>query len=206
MSAGKTRRSAMFGGTFDPIHIGHLHLAEWAREQLSLDRVLFVPAATPPHKRGQGVTEAKHRLEMVEIALAGNSAFEIATLEIDRAGVSFTVDTLRELVNHCSDDEWFLLMGSDSLAEFATWREPVEILRLAQLIIIPRMGSEVPPRLQWPTPLAAAAERVRVIDAPLLDISSRLLRRRVSEGKSIRYLVPSGVAAFVGAHRLYCAD
>lgn len=193
----------MFGGTFDPIHIGHLHLAEWAREQLALDRVLFVPAAQPPHKLGFAVTEARQRLDMVGLAIAGNPAFDIATLEIDRAGVSFTADTLRELATSFPHDEWHLLIGADSLAEFPTWREPEEILRLAKLIIIPRHGSAIPPREQWATPLLAAAERVYLLDAPLLDISSRLLRRRVSEGKSIRYLVPAGVAAYINAQRLY---
>jgi nicotinate-nucleotide adenylyltransferase len=194
-------RLGVFGGTFDPIHLAHLVLAEQAREQLRLDQVLFMPAFIPPHKMGRTLSPPKVRLEMAELAVAGHPNFEVGDLELRRTGPSYTVDTLRTLREQHPSAELFLLLGGDSLADFPTWREPREILSLAKLGVMKREGSPPP---EQPTGWEAElAERVTFIEAPLLAISGTDLRRRVSEGRSIRYFVPAAVEAFINANKLY---
>lgn len=194
-------RLGVFGGTFDPIHLAHLVLAEQAREQLRLDQVLFMPASIPPHKVGRTLSPSKIRLEMAELAVAGHPNFAVSDLELRRTGPSYTVDTLRTLREQHPEAEIFLLLGGDSLVDFPTWREPNEILTLAKLGVMKREGSPAPERATgWEAELA---ERVTDIEAPLLAISGTDLRRRVSEGRSIRYFVPAAVEAFIGAQKLY---
>jgi nicotinate-nucleotide adenylyltransferase len=194
-------RLGVFGGTFDPIHLAHLVLAEQAREQLRLDQVLFMPAFIPPHKMGRTLSPPKVRLEMAELAVAGHPNFEVGDLELRRTGPSYTVDTLRTLREQHPSAELLLLLGGDSLADFPTWREPREILSLAKLGVMKREGSPPP---EQPTGWEAElAERVTFIEAPLLAISGTDLRRRVSEGRSIRYFVPAAVEAFINANKLY---
>jgi nicotinate-nucleotide adenylyltransferase len=194
-------RLGVFGGTFDPIHLAHLVLAEQAREQLRLDQVLFMPAFIPPHKMGRTLSPPKVRFEMAELAVAGHPNFEVGDLELRRTGPSYTVDTLRTLREQHPSAELFLLLGGDSLADFPTWREPREILSLAKLGVMKREGSPPP---EQPTGWEAElAERVTFIEAPLLAISGTDLRRRVSEGRSIRYFVPAAVEAFINANKLY---
>ena len=132
------RRIGLFGGTFDPPHLGHLVLAEWARMRLRLDRVVFMPAGTPPHKRGRRLTDAAHRLAMTRLAVRGNPAFVVSAFEARRAGPSFTVDTLRHLRGRQPGARFYLLMGADSLADFPTWHQPGEIARLATLVVAAR--------------------------------------------------------------------
>src|SRR5262245_35644900 len=132
------RRVGVFGGTFDPVHLGHLILAEQCREQGRLDEVWFVPAASPPHKQGQGVTRFDRRLEMLELAVAGHPAFKINELEKERAGPTFTADTLEELHRQHPGFEFFLLIGSDSLADLPHWRDPQRIIRSAGLMVMLR--------------------------------------------------------------------
>ena len=196
-------RLGVFGGTFDPIHLAHLVLAEQAREQLRLDQVLFMPALIPPHKMGRTLSPPKIRLEMAELAVAGHPNFAVSDLELRRTGPSYTVDTLRSLKEQNPKAKIFLLLGGDSLVDFPTWREPKEILTLAKLGVMKREGSPAP---EQPTGWEAElAERVTYIEAPLLTISGTDLRRRVSERRSVRYFVPAAVEAFIIAQNLYQA-
>jgi len=192
-----TRRVGVFGGTFDPPHLGHLALAEWARGRLGLSRVLFVPAGQPPHKRARAVTPATHRLAMTRLAARGNPAFVVSDIEAAREGPSFTVDTLRALKASERGARLVLVLGEDSLDEFGTWRDPAGILKLATLAVAERPGRRAGrtrhPRCTW-------------LGNPRLEISSSVLRRRVREGRSLRYLVPDAVIAYIRRHRLYGAD
>ena len=195
------RRIGLFGGTFDPPHLGHLVLAEWARTRLRLDRVVFVPAGTPPHKRGRRLTDAALRLVLTQLAVRGNPAFTVSGFEARRAGPSFTVDTLRHFHARQPGARFYLLMGADSLADFPDWHEPAEIARLAKLVVAARTGAaEAFGHALLP---ASARGRVVLLDNPLVAISSSALRARARAGRSLRYLVPDAVAAYVARHRLY---
>jgi nicotinate-nucleotide adenylyltransferase len=199
------RRIGLFGGTFDPPHLGHLVLAEWARVRLRLDRVVFVPAGTPPHKRGRQLTDAALRLALTRLAVRGNPAFTVSGFEAGRAGPSFTVDTLRHLHARQPGARFYLLMGADSLADFPNWHEPEEIARLATLVVAARLAEPASgerARAQSLVP-ARVGGRVVLLDNPLVAISSSVLRARARAGRSLRYLVPDAVAAFVARHELY---
>lgn len=199
-------RLGIFGGTFDPVHYGHLLLAESAREQLRLDEVWFLPAATPPHKRDRELTPAKQRVEMLELAIAGNDAFRVSTLELDRGGVSYTVDTLRQLSAEWPGVEWFLLMGADSLRDLVTWREPGEVCRLAVPAVVRRGGQ---PGLDFSALQGlVSSERLATIRASeveisAVDFSSTDLRERAAAGRSLRYRTPRAVEKYIEAQRLY---
>jgi nicotinate-nucleotide adenylyltransferase len=192
----------VFGGTFDPIHHGHLAVAEEAREALGLERVLLVPAAMPPHKPGRPVTPAEHRLAMVELAIAGNPAFEVNRLELDRGGASYTVDTLVALRALGESDPW-LILSSEALAGFPTWREPERILGLCRLAVVPR-GGHAALGPDWVRDRFPGREdRVTFLPGPLLPISGSVVRRRAAAGRSVRYLVPEAVARYIADHGLY---
>jgi nicotinate-nucleotide adenylyltransferase len=201
------RRIGIFGGTFDPPHVGHLVLAEWARARLRLDRVVFVPAGMPPHKRGRRLTDAALRLVLTQLAVRGNRAFTVSGLEARRAGPSFTVDTLRQFHARQPGARLYLLMGEDSLADFPNWHEPGEIARLATLVVAARPGPALPARGAGTRgrALVPARARARIVslDNPIVAISSSALRARARAGRSLRYLVPDAVAAYVVRHRLY---
>jgi nicotinate-nucleotide adenylyltransferase len=199
-------RVGIFGGTFDPIHMGHLLLAEQCREQVPLDQVWFMVSAAPPHKREREVTSFDKRVEMVQLAVAGNPAFQVSEMEKDRAGPSYTADTLAELQQQYPQTEFHWILGSDCLPDLPHWHEPAKVVSLAKLVVVTRPG--------WP---AWSAEQLRVelklkpdfplhmqvVLMPLVDLASRDLRRRVAEGRSIRYLVPPAVAAFILDKKLY---
>ena len=192
----------ILGGTFDPIHNGHLAIAEEARETLGLDRVLLVPAAQPPHKTGRPITAAEQRLAMVELAVAGNGALATSPIELERGGDSFTVDTLEALRRQGHENVWFIL-SSDALAGFPTWRDPDRILELARLAVMPRDGATSIYE-RWVTEhFPGDEDRIRFLPGPRLPISGSVIRRRVAVGRSIRYLVPDAVAAYIAQHRLY---
>jgi nicotinate-nucleotide adenylyltransferase len=190
-------RLGLFGGTFDPPHLGHLALAEWARERLRLDRVVFVPAGDPPHKRGRVVTGAATRLAMTELAIAGHEGFTLSTIEVDRAGPSYTVDTLRALRAAHPGSRWWLLIGEDSLADLRTWRDPETIVRLATPAVAVRPGA--PARRVT----RAFGRPVVWLGNPPIDVSSSDVRARARRGAAIRFLVPDAVERFVVARRLY---
>jgi nicotinate-nucleotide adenylyltransferase len=205
------RRIGLFGGTFDPPHLGHLVLAEWARVRLRLDRVVFMPAGTPPHKRGRQLTDAAHRLAMTRLAVRGNPAFVVSAFEARRAGPSFTVDTLRYLHGRQPGARFYLLMGADSLEDFPTWHQPGEIARFATLVVATRPGPAGPAqragaRVGTPGHALVPARlrhRVVLLDNPPVATSSSALRARARAGRSLRYLVPDAVAAYVARHGLY---
>lgn len=192
-------RLGLFGGTFDPPHVGHLALAEACREGAGLDRVIWIPAAVNPHKRGRSQTPAADRLAMVRAATESHDQFEVSDLEIEREGVSYTVDTLREIARQRPEDELFWIVGGDSLASFPTWREPEAISALAHLLAYRRGGH--------PLELTALPDwmdgHYTVIDGPALEVSSTEIRQRLAAGRSVRYLVPDPVLAIVRERGLY---
>jgi nicotinate-nucleotide adenylyltransferase len=200
------QRIGIFGGTFDPVHVGHLIIAEQFRERGRLDQVCFLPAARPPHKQDRPRTPFAQRVEMLALAIAGQPAFRIEELEKDRPGPSYTVDTLTELHRRLPEAEFELILGSDSLRDLGSWYEPLRIVELAGLLVWERPGS--PPlsveelrgilRLPEAVPL-----RYQIMQEPLIGISSSELRRRVADGQSIRYLVPRAVECYIHDKKLY---
>ncbi len=199
-------RQGIFGGTFDPIHLGHLILAEQCREQARLDQVLFVPAARPPHKQHQALTPFEKRVDMLRLAVSGQPAFRVEDLEKDRPGPSYTADTLRILKERQPANELFLILGADSLNDLPGWYEPRDVIELATLLIVARPGWEMPPLTAvWQALGRDGAEpvRIEIVHCPLIDISSRDLRQRVAAGQTIRYMVPRAVEAYVQDKKLY---
>jgi nicotinate-nucleotide adenylyltransferase len=208
-------RTAIFGGSFNPIHLGHLLMADDLLERLRLDRILFVPAAVPPHKPAGTLAPAEHRYEMVRLAVAGHPGFEVSDLELRRRGPSFTVDTVQALVRPGLD--LFLPIGSETFLDLLSWRQPRRIVELARLVVVPRTGSAFDPE-------GAAAQKVLreigaaafvgpddpvtpstviVVHAASLPISASDLRTRARQGRSLAFRVPEAVAAYVRRHGLY---
>lgn len=199
-------RIGIYGGSFDPIHIGHLLVAEMVREQVGLDKILFIPAFQSPLKLDYPPIGGRSRLEMLQLAIGGNPYFEVDDRELIRGGTSYTIDTLRELHSEKPDAEWFLLMGADSLVDLVRWKEPESLCRLAVPIVVAR-GGLPPPDLDSlrqfvDTNRMAMIERY-VVNMPQLEISSRDLRNRILNQRSIRYQVPSSVEAYIRANELY---
>lgn len=197
-------RLGIFGGTFDPVHYGHLLLAEQCREQCRLDEVRFIPAGIPPHKLSQAVADGAARAEMLELAVAGHSAFRVDRRELKKTTPCFSVETLAELQAEDGTRELFFLMGADSLHDFLTWREPGRILELATVVAVNRGGAPAPDLGPLERALGPGVrQRVQIVDIPGLEISSRDLRRRVAEQKSIRYMTPRAVECFIETQGLY---
>ena len=198
-----TGATGVFGGTFDPIHLAHLAVAEAARDAFGLRRVLFIPAAQPPHKPGRDISPVEDRLAMVEAAVEGNPAFEISRLEIERSGPSYTVDTLTALCEAAPGDRLALILSAESYSEFGSWHEPRRILDLAALVVAPRVGyADADPDLiarQFPE----ARVTVAFMDGPRIRLSASEIRQRAADGRSVRYLVPDAVAAYISDHGLY---
>ncbi len=188
-------RLGIFGGTFDPPHLGHLIVAQDACSALRLDGVLFVLAASPPHKQGRAHTPAAVRLEMLDAATAGDPRLRTSDVELRRDGPSYTVDTLRQLAADNPAAELFLLIGADQAREFGTWREPDEIARLATVVALSREGEAAPPEPDRPW--------MRWLPVTRIDISATDIRRRVAAGEPIRYLVPSAVDTIIRREGLY---
>jgi nicotinate-nucleotide adenylyltransferase len=198
------RRIGILGGTFDPPHVGHLWLATLAVDAIGLDRVLFMPAAQPPHKDHGAVTSASDRLLMTRLAIAGNDAFELTLIEMERAGPSYTIDSVVELRRLYGDEaELFLLMAADSLAQIDTWRQPDELLERIEWIVGPRPGAALPDRAGLEARFGTGADRIHLLDGPSLDVSSTQIRERVAAGHAIRYLVPRGVEELIVDRGLY---
>jgi nicotinate-nucleotide adenylyltransferase len=205
--APEDRRVGILGGTFDPIHYGHLVIAEQVREALKLDRVLFVPAARPPHKLDVSISSAADRAAMVELAIAGNPAFAVCPVELERDGPSYTVDTLEALADEARRDgiarSLFFILSSEAAATLPTWRAPARILELAQLAVVSRPGF---PGLDGQVLSAMAgcsADRVLTIETLPLANSASDVRARAASGRSVRYLVPPAVESYIRDHRLY---
>ena len=199
------RKIGLMGGTFDPVHHGHLLMAEAVREQYGLDKVLFIPAAQPPHKQGRKVAPAYMRLLMTEMAVCDNPYFEVSQIELHREGPSYSVDTLRELRSlHGSETEFYFITGADAVNELATWHEPEELLRLCHFIAATRQGCALNlPRLRRELGERVVRERIHELSTPELEISSTNIRARIRVGLSIKYLVPGTVEAFIYKEGLY---
>jgi nicotinate-nucleotide adenylyltransferase len=211
-------RLGIFGGTFDPVHYGHLLLAECCREQLGLETVWFLPAAVPPHKQQRELTGGAQRIEMLELAIAGHTAFSVSRYEIERGGVNYTVDTLAHFAAESPARELVFLMGADSLADFPTWKDPVQLCQIATPAVVLRAPVErsAPERdaamsLDWSgLQSLVSAERLAVVQAhqvemPRVDLSSSDIRRRAAQGHSIRYRTPRAVEKYIETHGLYRA-
>jgi nicotinate-nucleotide adenylyltransferase len=199
-------RIGILGGTFDPVHYGHLLLAEQAREQGELDQVWFLPSARPPHKLDQSITPFERRAEMLTLAIAGQEAhFRVETLEKDRPGPSYTADTLDELAAAHPKSDFFLIVGADVLPDLQKWYEPQRILARASLLVSARPGFDLWSRERVAESLGLKREQVRmqVLDIPLIEISSRDLRRRVSEQRSLLYQLPRAVEVYIRERKLY---
>jgi len=211
-------RTAVFGGSFNPVHLGHLLLADEMLDRLRLDRVVFVPAAAPPHKPAALLAPADHRFAMVQLAVAGHPGFEVSDVELRRSGPSYTVDTLEALTR--SGEELFLLVGSETFLDLLSWRQPRRLVELARLVVVPRTGSAFDPE-------SAAAQKVlreigaerfvagdepitpatvAIVRAVSLPISSSDLRARTRAGRSLDYRVPEAVAAYIRRHGLYAGS
>ena len=188
----------VLGGTFDPIHNGHLAVADEVRSRLKLDEILFVPTGRPWLKAGKPLTRAEHRIEMVRLAIAGSPYCKLSTMEIDRGGPSYTIDTMAELKKKRGDeDELFFILGWDSLAELTEWREPERIIRLCQLVAVPRPGYPQPDLNMLERSISGLSGRVVILDKPEVDISASDIRERVEQGESISGLVPEAVERYI---------
>ena len=199
-------RLGVFGGVFNPPHIGHMVCAQEALVQLELDLVVFVPVSQAPHREIEDDPGAEARLRMCDLATAGDDRFELSEIELERPGPSYTADTLRELARRRPDDARFLILGGDEAASLASaWREPEEVLRLATVAAAERDGRR---REEIAEAVAAleGGERLAFFEMPRIDVSATLVRRRAAAGLPIRYLVSDKVASFIGANSLYGAS
>lgn len=187
----------VFGGTFNPPHIGHLIVAESVQDQLSFDRLLFIPSANPPHKSDPTLAPAEHRLAMTKLAVEGNKVFEVSDAEIQRPGMSYTVDTLKGLNAVFPQANLSLIIGADNFVEIETWKSPDEIVSLADVIVMNRPGyASVNVRHKY-------SKYARFVNVPPIGISGSEIRRRIKQHRSIRYLVPDAVLEYILRHRLY---
>jgi len=205
LAAAGTLRIGLMGGTFDPIHVAHLVAAEAALEQHRLDRVVFIPTGQPPHKPTDRLTPAEHRYQMVALATASNPRFEVSRVELERPGLSYTVDTLDRLrLLYPPGTDFFFITGTDAILSVETWREPERLFSLCRFIAAGRPGFS---RRETESELRRLEEKfgatILEVECPALAVSSSDLRRRVAEGRSIRYLVPELVEAYIQKHGLY---
>jgi len=201
-----SRKTGILGGTFNPVHIGHLILARDALEAFNLDEVLFVPCASPPHKRVKKMAGAVDRVKMLKAALRGDSCFRALTLEIERGGASYSIDTLRTLREQYPDDRFYFIIGADMLLEIHTWKAIYDLLELCEFVTMDRPGcasgklanSRINLKAPWPKIL-----KKNIFKGHLVEVSSTEIRQRVRTGKSIRHLVPGAVERYIYTHQLY---
>jgi nicotinate-nucleotide adenylyltransferase len=197
-----SQRVAILGGTFDPIHLGHLAIAADVQHAIGAARVLFVPAAQQPFKLGVPMTQAEDRLQMVRLAVADNPAFEVSTVEIDRGGVSYTVETVAQLRESLPHTELFLIVGADAAADLPRWHQAERLMSLCRVAVVERPGYRVDVSRMY-TELPAARDRLMVAPGPAFTISASEIRQRVREGRPVRYHVPAVVYAYLRQRRLY---
>lgn len=191
-----SNRLGILGGTFNPVHTGHLFAAEYLAEALRLDRILFVPCGNPPHKHG-GLLSAEHRYRMLQFAIQGNKRFSLSRLEIQNPGVSYSIDTVRKLKKANPDSELYFLIGADNIEEIPTWKNYRALLEECRFAAISRRLSRL--RIRHP----ALRGRVRLVEAPVLEISSSEIRERLAAGRSVRYLIPDKVFRYIERNCLY---
>lgn len=199
----KHQRIGIFGGTFDPVHYGHLLLAETCREQLNLDSVVLLPAGSPPHKSDSDISPASHRLEMLKLAVSGCPEFQIDERELKREGPSYTVLTLQELSSEQPDSTLYFLMGADSLRDIPGWKDPQQILQLATVVAVNRPGIPLPETAEVRVWAGDLADSIRVIQTLGTDLSSSTLRSQVAANLSIRFMTPRAVGVYIEQHELY---
>jgi nicotinate-nucleotide adenylyltransferase len=193
----------VLGGTFDPIHVGHLIIAEEARVELGLSEVLFVPAGNPWLKVNRAITPAAMRVEMVRRAIGGNEHFRLCTLEVERSGRSYTVDTIASLKKQLGEQSFFFILGQDSFNDLPLWKDPARLVELCRLVVVPRVGLTLPELNSGPFAIPGLADRVTELSTPLIGVSSSEIRQRVARGLSVRYLVADGVAEYIAEQGLY---
>lgn len=196
-------RIGLFGGTFDPPHLGHLILASEAQSQLELTRLLWTLTPEPPHKQDQPVTSVEHRLEMVNLAIADNPSFELSRAELDRPGPHYTLDTVRLIANQNPDSEIVPIIGGDSLHDLPKWHQPKELLYACHWVGVMRRPEDSADLEALERELPGISSKVHYVDAPLLEIASREIRTRIAEGRPYRYYLPSLVYEYVNQHHLY---
>ncbi|HJZ90971.1 MAG TPA: nicotinate-nucleotide adenylyltransferase [Gemmataceae bacterium] len=199
-------RIGIFGGTFDPVHYGHLIVAEQARELAGLDQVWFVPTARPPHKTDRDVSPFDRRTDMLSLAIAGQEdKFRVETIEKDRPGLSFTADTLDALAEKYPINEWFLILGADAVKDLPDWHDPLRIIDRVTLLVAARPEHRLWTAEEVATGLGTDPSRVRLrsVEVPLIDISSRDLRRRAAEGRSLLFQMPRAVEVYIREKKLY---
>jgi len=189
-------RIGILGGTFDPLHIGHLIVAQEVQEKLKLDRIFFIPTSLPPHKKKVKISSSVHRLRMVQLAAQANPNFKVLDLELKRKGHSYTVDTLRILGKKYPQTKFVLILGLDNLNHIHTWKKPEEIFRLSQVIFISRPGATFNKANKW-------LKQSKFLEVKEIEISSTDIRERVRKRKSIRYMVPEEVLKYIKKHNLY---
>ena len=196
----------VLGGTFDPIQLAHLAVAEKARARLDLADIIFVPAGQPWLKANSPISTAEHRIQMVRLAIADKPYFKLSTVEIDRAGPSYSVDTVTELQGQLgAEEELFFILGWDSLAEIPLWREPSRLIKMCRLVAVPRPGYSAPDLKKLEADIPGLSQRVILMDKPEIDIGATDIRNRVARGLSISHLVPEPVERYIKQHRLYMA-
>ena len=194
----------VLGGTFDPIHRGHLAIAESARAKLSLAEVYFVPAARTPMKEDGSILAAEHRVRMVRLAIADYPYFKLSMIEIDRPGPSYTVDTIAELRDNLGvENELFFIIGWDSLIQFPRWRQPERIIQICHLVAVPRPGYSLPDVGPLEAAIPGLSQRLIILDEPKIDISATEIRQRAKSGESISHLVPEAVEGYIKENKLY---
>jgi len=198
-------RIGISGGTFDPIHHGHLIAAQEIREKLNLDKILFIPVGDPPHKTDIEVTDSIHRLNMVKKAIEDNSYFEVSSIEVDRPGYTYTIDTLMELKEKYPENcKFYFIIGADTLPQLVTWKEYRKVFTLCQFVAVMRPGFNNEEIYNEARRLESCfSAKIDIIDAPLIEISSTDIRKRVRESKSIKYLVPESVEEYIYSNGLY---
>ncbi|QRN86122.1 nicotinate-nucleotide adenylyltransferase [Clostridia bacterium] len=201
----KLQRIGIMGGTFDPIHFGHLVLAETVRETMKLDKILFIPTGDPPHKKDQNVTSAKQRLEMVELAISDNPDFYCSNMEVDREGFSYTVDTLERLRETCGENcKLFFITGADAIIEILSWKNVERISNLCTFVAAARPGTGRKKLSDFLEDLPGYLQnKIHVTQVPALQISSTDIRKKVASGLTIRYLLPAAVEQYIKDNRLY---
>ena len=194
----------VLGGTFDPIHNGHLLMAEEARARLNLAVVLFIPAGQPWLKVASPVSAAEHRVQMVRLAIADKPYCKLSAMEIERAGPTYTVDTIAELSSQLgSGDEIFFILGQDNLTQLPEWKEPSRLVEMCYLVAVPRPGSSSPDLKALEAAIPGISQRVMLMEKPVIDVSASVIRDRVGRGLSIHHLVPEPVSSYIREHGLY---
>jgi len=197
-------RIGLFGGSFDPVHVGHLAMAEQALHQAGLDEVWFLPAASAPHKPGKSQANFQSRLDMLQLATAGHHRLKTCAIEKDLPTPSYTINTIRALSTNHPGNQWYFILGGDMLADLPLWREPGQIVEMAGLVVMPRPGSTAPNsedlRLKLGKPV-----RLLALEGPALEVSSGWIRSTLASGGSVRYLVPRAVERYIQEHGLYGA-